>query len=328
MLIKFINTLLIIVYAIGGTLILYWLLNKAATLFKGKWEDRVKPYLYILPALLAITVYLIYPTFQTIVFSFANDDSTGWVGFKNYVDLFTKGDFITNTVVNQLLWLLLAPAVTVAVGVLIAVLSDRLRPRAEKLSKTLIFMPMAISAVGAGTVWRLMYDSRPAGEPQVGSLNAIVTALGGQPVAWLQITQGRLNSILLMVIFLWMQIGFSMVLLSAGIKAVPDDTLEAARLDGANELKIFFQIIVPQIMGTIVTVFILVTISVMKIFDIVYVMTGGNYRTNVVGVEFFNQMFTNFNNGKASAIVVLLLIAITPILIFQVRQARQEGATR
>lgn len=328
MLVKFINTLLIVIYAIGGTLALYWLLNKFTRLFRGKWEERIKPYVFILPAFLAIAVYLIYPTLQTIVWSFANSDSTAWVGLDNYKALFSSRDFIENTLVNQLLWLIFAPAATVVVGLLIAVLSDKLRPRAEKLSKTLIFMPMAVSAVGAGTVWRLMYDNRPAESPQVGLLNAIVTGLGGDPVPWLQTGTLRANTFLLMVIFLWMQIGFSMVLLSSAIKGVPNDTLEAARIDGAGEVAVFFRIVVPQIAGTILTVFILVTISVMKIFDIVYVMTGGNYKTKVVAVDFFNQMFTNFNNGTGAAIVVLLLIAITPILVFQVRQARKEGVGR
>ena len=185
---------------------------------------------------------------------------------------------------------------------------------------------MAISMVGAATVWRFVYASNPEGETQIGLLNGIWTALGGSPVAWLQQSQFHLNSLLLMVILLWAQVGFSMVLLSAAVKGVPTETLEAARIDGANERQTFFKVVVPQIKGTIITVFITVTIGVMKIFDIVYVTTNGNFNTNVVGNEFYNQLTTNFNNGAAASIVVMLMIAVIPIMIYQVRHFRAEEA--
>ncbi|HMC96808.1 MAG TPA: sugar ABC transporter permease, partial [Flavobacteriales bacterium] len=185
---------------------------------------------------------------------------------------------------------------------------------------------MAISMVGAGTVWRLLYAYRPEGRDQIGLQNAIVVGLGGHPVAWLEQSQFHLNSIFLMIMLLWAQVGFSMVLLSAAIKGVPVDTLEAARIDGANEPQIFFRVVVPQIRGTIITVFVTTLIATMKIFDIVYVMTNGNFNTNVLGNEFFNQLFTNFNYGSAAAIVVMLMIVIIPIMWYQIRHFKAEEA--
>jgi alpha-glucoside transport system permease protein len=327
MLIKTINAVLAVIAGVGGALVLFWLLNRLVGLLPGKWEDRLKPYVYIGPAFLAISLYLIYPAIQTIHFSFANADSTAYVGLDNYTALLGSAGF-RSTLVNTLLWIVIVPAVTIALGLGIAVLADRLRPRAEKLAKTAVFMPMAISAVGAGTIWRFVYATNPPGEPQIGVQNAIVTALGFDPVNWLQITDFKFNSLELMVMLLWAQVGFSMVLLSAAIKGVPADTLEAARIDGASERQIFFKVIVPQIRGTVITVFVTVTIGVMKLFDIVYVMTNGDFDTNVIGVQFFNELFTNFNNGHAAAIVVMLMIAIIPIMIYQVRQFRTEEASR
>jgi alpha-glucoside transport system permease protein len=216
------------------------------------------------------------------------------------------------------------PALTVAMGLAIAVLADRLNPTWENTSKTIIFLPMAISFVGAGTVWGLVYNYRPEGREQIGLQNAIVTALGFDPVAWLQVSDFHLNSFFLMIMLLWAQVGFSMVLLSAAVKGVPEDTLEAARIDGANERAIFFRVVVPQIWGTVITVYVTTLIGVMKIFDIVYVMTNGGFNTNVIGNEFFNQLFSNFNNGAAAAIVVLLMLATVPIMAYQVRNFRRE----
>jgi alpha-glucoside transport system permease protein len=319
---KVLTIVLSVIAGIGAALAVFWVLNKIAELLPPKWEERLKPYLYILPAFAAVALYLIYPTIVTVISSFKDPTSTTWVGFENFHDLLTSHPF-QQTLFNTVLWM---PAVTVAMGLAVATLADRLSGGSEKTAKTLIFMPMAISMVGAATVWRFIYYAAPAGETQVGLLNAVWTKLGFDPVAWLQQNNFHLNSLFLMVILLWAQIGFSMVLLSAAIKGVPADTLEAARIDGAGERQIFFQVIVPQIKGTIITVFITVTIGVMKIFDIVYVTTNGDFNTNVVANEFFNQLNTNFNNGAASAIVVLLMIAVIPIMIYQVRHFRREEA--
>ncbi|HEX5919024.1 MAG TPA: sugar ABC transporter permease [Nocardioides sp.] len=323
MTIKILNTLITVVVGVGAAVILYWVLNKLAELLPGRWEDRIKPYLYILPAYAALVFYLVYPAVQTVVFSFANAQSTAWVGWDNYTSLLSSSGF-QDTLFNTLLWMIVVPVAVVVLGLAMAVLADRLKPRWENASKTIIFLPMAISAVGAGVVWGLIYNYRPEGREQIGLQNAIVVALGFDPVAWLQVSDFHLNSFFLMMMLMWAQVGFSMVLLSAAVKGVPDDTLEAARIDGANERDIFFRVVVPQIWGSVLTVYVTTLIGVMKIFDIVYVMTNGGFNTNVVGNEFFNQLFSNFNNGAAAAIVVMLMIATIPIMWYQVRNFRRE----
>jgi alpha-glucoside transport system permease protein len=325
--IRVINALLAIVGGVVGGLVLFWVLNFVAERLPEKWETRLKPYLYILPAVAAIGLFLIYPAVQTVVYSFANRTSTRWVGLDNYVDLLGERDFQI-TLVNTLLWIIIAPTFVVALGLGVAVLADKLNPRGENLSKTIIFLPMAISGVAAAAIWRFVYEVRPAGETQIGLQNAIVTGLGFDPVAWLQEDTLKLNTFLLMIILIWGQTGFSMVLLSAAIKGVPEETLEAARIDGANERQTFFRVVVPQIWGSIITVFITVLIGVMKIFDQVYVMTGGNFNTNVIAVRFFNELITNGDAGKAAAIVVMLIIAVIPVMIYQVRNFRAEEASR
>jgi alpha-glucoside transport system permease protein len=325
--IKFLNTLLTVAGGVAGALVLFWVLNLIAERLPEAWEGRLKPYLYLLPAVAAISLFLLYPALRTIQFSFADATSTKYVGFKNYTALLKQHDFQI-TLVNTLLWIAIAPAVVVALGLGVAVLADRLGARGEKTAKSIIFLPMAISGVAAAAIWRFIYEVRPEGTPQIGLQNAIVTALGFKPVAWLQEDTFKLNTFLLMIILIWMQVGFSMVLLSAAIKSVPEETLEAARIDGASERQTFFRVVVPQIWGTIVTVFITVVIGVMKIFDIVYVMTGGNFNTNVIAVRFINELITNGNAGRAAAIVVMLMIAVVPIMIYQERHFRAEEAAR
>ena len=325
--IRLINALLAIVGGVGAALLLYWALNKLVETLPARWEERLKPWVFIGPAVAAIGLFLVYPAIRTFILSFANAQSTAWVGLENYTDLLGSEAF-RQTLYNTLLWIAVVPAVTVALGLGVAVLADRLGPRSEKLSKSIIFLPMAISGVGQATIWRFIYEARPEGEPQIGLQNAVWTALGFDPVAWLQVDTLHFNSFLLMIILIWAQVGFSMVLLSAAVKGVPVDTLEAARIDGANERQIFFRVIIPQIWATVITVFITVLISVMKIFDVVYVMTNGNFNTDVIAVNFFNELFRNGNNGRASAIVVMLMIAVLPVIIYQVRHFRAEEAAR
>ncbi|MBA4860869.1 sugar ABC transporter permease [Streptomyces sp. PSKA54] len=317
------STVLTVLAGIAAALAVYWVLNKLAEALPGRWENRVKPYFYVAPAVAAIGVYLVYPTVITVINSFKSSDGSRLVGLDNFGKLLETPAF-RQTLLNTLLWIAIVPAACIVVGLLVATLADRLTPRAEKAAKTIIFMPMAISAVGSATVWRFMYATQPAGTPQTGLLNGIVTAFGHDPVPWLQQSTLHANSLLLMVMLLWGQAGFSMVLLSAAIKGVPAETLEAARLDGAGEMRIFWRIIIPQIRGTVITVFVTILITVMKIFDVIYVMTNGAFNTNVVGLEFFNQLYTNYNYGYASAIVVMLLIAIVPIMIYQIRHFRAE----
>ena len=323
--IKVINGILAILGGVGGTLLVFWVFNFLVERLPAKWEERVRPYVFVGPALAVIGLFLIYPAVQTVVFSFANSTSTQWIGLANYTDLFSESDF-RSILVNNLLWIAIVPAFSVMFGLLIAVLADRLRPRGENVVKSTIFLPMAISFVGASTIWRFVYEWRPEGQPQIGLLNALVTSLGFSPVSWLQTSTANFNDVLLMVIMIWLQAGFAMVLLSAAIKNVPTDTLEAGRIDGANEVQVFFRIVVPQIWPTVITVFITILIGVMKIFDVVYVMTGGNFDTDVIGHRFYTELFEFGDQGRAAAIVVLLMLAVLPVLIYQVRQFRAQEA--
>ena len=325
---KIVQALLAMVLGIGGAFLFFYCMNVFVEGLPGRIGQFLMPYAWILPGYFTIGLLLLYPTIQTVNYSFANKDSTAYASpwYQNYADVLGSQEFL-RTIGNNVLWLLIVPATTVVIGLLVAVLADRLAPKGEAVSKALIFMPMAISFVGASTIWGFIYDYK-SGDTQVGLLNAIVKSLGGEPQSWLTIDKWALNSLLLMVIVVWLQVGYAMVLLSTAIKNVPDETLEAARIDGASEFKIFFLIILPQMLGTIITVFVTVFIMVMKIFDIVYVMTNGNFKTNVIANLFFQELFVQRNAGKASAIVVILLIAVLPVLIFQVRHFRREEAER
>ncbi|WP_411284631.1 carbohydrate ABC transporter permease [Lapillicoccus sp.] len=327
MIIKLVNALLAVIAGVGGALILYWFLNKVVERLPNRTEDKVKPFVFIGPAVLLVSLFLLYPAIRTILLSLANAQSTAFVGLANYSKLLGNGEF-RGVLFNTLLWMIIVPTAAVAVGLLIAVLSDRMNPRGEKLAKTLIFMPMAISLVGASAIWSVIYQAAPKGSEQPGLLNAIVTAFGGDPQAWLQFNTARINSLLLMVILIWLQTGFAMVLLSAAIKSVPEDTIEAGRIDGASEVAIFFRIVVPQIWPTVITVFVTVLLGTMKVFDIVNVMTNGSFNTDVIANRFYTELFTNGNAGNAAAIVVILMIAIIPFMVYQVRQFRKQEAER
>ncbi|MGC0144532.1 carbohydrate ABC transporter permease [Pseudactinotalea sp. Z1732] len=323
--IKVINAVLAIAGGVGAVLILFFVFNWLVEKLPERWSSRLKPWVFAGPAIAFIGLFLLYPGVRTIILSFANARSTEWIGVQNYVDLLTESAF-QQTMINTLLWILVVPTVAVVIGLLVAVLTDRLAPRGEKVTKSLIFLPMAISMVGASTIWRFIYEFRPGGTEQIGLLNALWTGIGGQPQVWLQMRDYRLNSFLLMIILIWLQTGFAMVLLSSAIKAVPEETIEAARIDGATEVQAFFQVVIPQIWGTVITVFVTILIAVMKIFDIVYVMTGGQHNTDVVARRFFAELFNVGDYGKSAAIVVLLMIAVIPVMIYQVRQFRKQEA--
>ena len=226
---------------------------------------------------------------------------------------------------NIFFWILIATPFTVAMGLLVAVLADR--SKYEKVAKSLIFMPMAISFVGASVIWNFIYEVKPIELPQIGLLNAIVVALGGQPHAWTAYTAiAPFNNLFLVVIVIWLQAGFAMVLFSAAIKGVPEEIIEAARVDGAKEGQVFFRIIIPQIMGTIITVTTTVVIFTLKIFDVVWVMTGGQFGTDVIATQFYRQSFIARNAGYGSAIAIVLLIAVIPVMLYNLRQFREGQA--
>lgn len=324
---KIVSGLIALAIGVGGSVLLFWLLDRLCGLLPDKWERRVRPFTFIGPALLMVAVYLIYPAILTIINSFKDDDSEGFVGFDNYTAL-AKDSTLRSTLLNNLVWVALVPALCVVFGLAMAVLSDRLRQRAESVSKSVIFMPMAISAVGASTIWLFVYYWRPAGRQQIGLLNAIWTGIGQEPQTWLQIDTARFNSILLMLIMVWGSTGLAMVLLSAAIKGVPEEMIEAARLDGASEWGVFRNVTVPQIRSTIAVVFTTLTIAVLKVFDIVYVMTGGNFNTDVIANRFVSELFDFRRFGYASAIVVFLMVIMIPIIIYNVRSFRAQEEAR
>jgi len=324
---KILIGLLALVVGLGGAFFFFYFVNMFVEGLPGRLSRGVMPYAFLLPGMSLIALMLLYPTIQTINYAFANSDSTAYVGLQNFRDIFGSAEF-WQAIFNNALWLIIVPAVTVFFGVIVAVLADRLSATGEKVTKSMIFLPMAISFVGASAIWSLVYAYDPPNEDPTGALNAVWRLLGGEPQTWLSISTLRLNSILLMVILIWLQVGFAMILLSSAIKGVPEDTLEAARIDGATEFKIFTRVVIPQIMGTIITVFITVVILVLKVFDIVYVLTDGRDKTQVIANLFFTELFRNSQAGQAAAIVVVLLVLILPVLVYQVRHFRKEEAGR
>ncbi len=248
------------------------------------------------------------------------------MGVSNYVALFTQSDTLV-ALRNSLGWVIVVPLFSVVIGLAFAVLSDRLGSKGEAFSKTFIFMPMAISFVGASIVWRFIYNFRPAGfGEQIGLLNGIMQGLGAEPVAWLLLEPW--NNFFLMAILIWLQTGFAMVILSAAIKSVPEEIIEAARIDGASEFKVFTRVVVPSISSSIVVVTTTVIITVWKVFDIVFVMTGGKFGTSVVAERMVTEFFTFRNSGKGAALAVVLLVAIVPLMIANVRKFREQEITR
>ncbi len=324
---KVIEGLVAIGVGVGGAALLFFVLNLLVERLPPKWEERVKPYVFIGPALALIGAFILYPLIQTIIFSFYNATGQEWVGGENYSALFGSNDF-RQALLNNVLWLIFVPPLVVVLGLIVAVLADRLKPKSENVAKSIVFLPMAISFVGAATIWRFVYEARPEGREQIGVLNAFITELGAAPIAWLQQSQGHINTFLLMVVVLWLQAGFSMVLLSAAIKSVPTEMIEASRVDGATERQIFFRILLPSIWPTVVAVLTIQILLILKIFDVVYAMTGGQFNTDVVANRFVIELFQFGDAGRAAAIVVILMIAVIPVMIWQVRQFRAQEALR
>ncbi len=313
----------VVILILGG---LGALIYTAASPREREQREKLVAWLWIGPAVLFAVIFLVYPVFSTLVTSFENQNSTKFVGFKNFQEIFSDSSLL-EVLRNNILWLILATAGTVFLGLIIAVLVDRVR--IESFVKSTIFIPMALSMTAAAVIWRFVYVYEPPGQPQIGLLNAIITGFGGLPQGFTEDPHNvLLNNILLMVAYVWMWTGFCMVILSAALKSIPTEILEAARVDGATELSIFFRITMPMITPTIAVVATTMLINILKIFDIVYVMTGGDFGTNVVAVEFYQQFF-NFNDfGVGSALAVLLLVAIIPIMAFNIRRFRIQEAQR
>ncbi len=278
--------------------------------------------LFAAPAAVLLLIGLIYPFFATFVQSFFDKTGAEFVGFDNYVWVFTQPEG-TWSVINTVIWVLICPTIATIVGLAYAVFIDR--AAGERFLKVLIFMPFAISFVGAGIIWKFMYDYRQG--DQLGLLNAIITAFGGDPVAWLSVTP-LVNSLLLMVVFIWSQTGLAMVILSAAIKAVPPEQVEAAELDGANAWERFRNVTVPGIRSSIVVVVTTVAIASLKIYDIVAVMTGGRANTSVLAFEMVNQQQRFQSYGHAAALAVVLFIFVTPLIVFNIVQIRKQREIR
>jgi alpha-glucoside transport system permease protein len=296
-------------------------------------QGRVVPWLYILPALIVILVFIVYPTVNTVALSFRDrrgeqpasvdcvEGQPCWGIFENYRYALTHPD-MTTALKNNALWLLIMVPAVIAVGLLIAVLADRVKY--ESLVKAIIFMPMAISFIGAGVIWRFMYYIETGGGEQIGVLNAILVSLGMDPIPWL--SQPGINNLALMMVGIWLWAGFCMTILSAALKGLPVEVLEAARVDGATEWQVFWRIMLPMIMPTVTVVLTTMVIIILKIFDIVFVMTGGNFGTEVIANRMFKLIVTD--TGRSMAIAVLLLVLTIPIMIINVRRFREQEAIR
>ncbi|MEU4219291.1 sugar ABC transporter permease [Actinoplanes sp. NPDC026623] len=289
--------------------------------FGGRRGDRVVAYSYLAPTLLMLTVGLVYPGVRTIYESFFDAAGDVFIGLDNYQTIFTDKDQLT-VLTNTAVWVLLTPFIATGIGLLYAILIDR--ARLESFAKALIFLPMAISFVGASIIWKFIYAYRPdqADVQQIGLLNQIVVWLGGTPQLWL--LDWPLNTLLLIVVMIWIQAGFAMTVLSAAIKAIPEDIIEAARLDGVGPWGMFRFVTLPAIRPAVVVVLTTIAIGVLKVFDIVRTMTGGQYDTSVIANEFYSQSFRSDNQGLGSALAVMLFVLVIPIVIYNIRHIRQS----
>jgi alpha-glucoside transport system permease protein len=324
------NRLLVVAVAlvlgVGGVFALFWAMDRVVDWLPGRIREGARPYVFVGPAVVLLSVFLVYPVINTIVLSFEDANAKRFVGLDNYRFVFTDESML-RSIRNTLGWIVLVPLVAVAIGLVFATLADRLR-RGEAVAKSLIFLPMAISFVGASIVWRFVYSFRPEGfGSNIGLLNGLMGGIGRDPVPWLQ--QQPWNNLLLMVIMVWMQTGFAMVVLSAAIKSVPDEIIEAARIDGASELQVFWRIIVPSIAPTIVVVATYMVINAMKVFDIVFVMGNADADgTEVIAERMIKWFFISDHDGRGAAIAVVLFVAVIPVMVWNVRRFREQEAIR
>lgn len=327
---KLSQALVALVLGVGGIWALFYAANSIVEVLPARASVFLRPYVFVLPAVAVVGLYLIYPTVGTVAQSFT-EVPEGEGALTNYTNAFTNADVLI-ALRNNVIWLLVAPAVSVVIGLAFAALVDRVRR--ESLAKSFVFLPLAISFVGASVIWQFVYAWKPAGQPQIGILNALWVWAGGflvdwgilaqvEPVPWLQIPFW--TTFPLIAIMVWLQVGFAMVVLSAAIKGVPVELTEAARIDGATEVQAFFRITVPSIRGSILTVYTTIAIAVLKVFDIIFVTTGGNLDTSVVAVRMYQEMFRFRNFGQATTMAVILLVAVIPIMVVNIRNLRRQG---
>jgi len=313
---KIVTAVVALGVGVGGVWLLFVAMIGAVERIGGRLGRRLAPFAFVGPAIVMLGFFLVYPSVSTIVasltedggaaanFGFALADPEMWIALRNNV-----------------LWLVLGTGGSVLIGLLFAALVDRVKR--EALAKTFIFLPLAISMAGAAVIWRFVYAWQPEGETQIGLLNAVVTAAGADPVPWLQ--RPPLNTLLLIVVMIWLQTGFAMVVLSAALKGVSSEVIEAARMDGATERQVFLRVVVPMIRPSIVTVATTIAIAILKVFDIVFVTTGGRFETEVVANRMFAEMFRFGNFGHASALAVILFVAVIPIIVVNLRNLNRQG---
>lgn len=296
-----------------------FLLFGIAGRINGRSQNFIARLIFFGPAAILLLTGLVIPAVQTIIFSFKDPDSIKFVGLANYRWM-TIDPNIHTILINTILWILIVPVVTTGIGLMLAVMLDRMRH--ESVPKSLIFMPMAISFVGASIIWKFVYDYAKEGYPQTGLLSNLARLIGKEPQNWMLVKP--LNTFLLMIIFVWVQTGFAMVILSAAIKAVPADIVEASALDGAHGWKLFKSITFPMVRSTFIVVLATMVVGALKLFDIVRTMTGGNFSTNVLANEMYSKVFVEFDQGKGSALAVALFISVSPILIYNIIHLRRE----
>lgn len=278
---------------------------------------------FLAPAILLMTFGLVYPALRTVQQSFMDRTGESYVGFDNYVTAFTNSEILT-VLRNTALWVILVPLLATVFGLVYAVLVDR--TRFEKVAKTLIFLPMAISMVGASIIWKFVYEYKPKQVPQIGLANQLLVWLGMEPRQFL--LNEPTNTFFLIAVMVWIQAGFAMTILSAAIKAIPDDIIEAAKLDGVTGFRMFRYVTVPSIRPAVVVVLTTIAMSTLKVFDIVYTMTGGQFETSIVANEFYTQTFNRNNQGLGATLAVLLFVLVIPIIIYNVRQMRLSEEQR
>jgi len=314
-------TLVLGLAAFAAIVVLLFILAERTSVKAQEWAKYL---IFLVPAVALLVIGLIYPAIRTLILSFMNADSDEFVGMDNYVWAFTRPE-ILQVLTNTAIWVFVVPTVSTFIGLVIAYLTDRMKTAA--VVKSLIFMPMAISMVGASIIWKFVYDFEPnLKKVDIGLLSSLSKAVGITPPNWL--LENPLNTFLLIVVMIWIQTGFAMVVLSAAMKNIPDEVVEASMLDGASQLKRFVQITVPMIRSSIVVVLTTITIGTLKVFDIVRTMTGGNFSTNVIANEMYSQTFRSLNYGTGSALAIILFLGVVPIIWYNIRQLRLERTER
>lgn len=318
---KVVGAAVAMVWGVGGALALFLVANLAIEQLSDTWKRRLTPFVFVGPALVILGWYLFLPTLRSLYASLFDANGETFVGLENYIYAFTS-DSMLESFRNNGLWLIVGTGLSVGFGLLVAVLADRTDPRYEAIAKSFIFMPYAVSMVGASVIFRFIYAFKPTGN-QIGLLNAIAVALGGKPQAWLLLQPW--NNLFLIAILVWIQTGYAMVIISAAIKGIPLELLEAARIDGANERQVLTRIMIPYIRGTLVMVSTTIILFTLKIFDIVQSMTGGNFGTQVIANEQYTQMFRAFHYGRGAAIAIVLLILVIPVMWYNLRQFSEQS---